>query len=145
MVIKRHKITLTILIVLLCSQLNSREPFVVLESSHSHANKKINSKNKFLKNNNHFVIHEVKFGDSLSKIINKYYKNTGLNKKIIEISIIEINKKAFVRDNPNYLFAGQKIRVPSINEIKNLVIKKPNNKKASVNSKSDQIYFFGSN
>ena len=32
--------------------------------------------------------------------------------KILEVSIIEINKHAFVRNNPHFLFAGKKIRIP---------------------------------
>ena len=68
--------------------------------------------------------------------------NTGLNMKIVEISIIEINKHAFVRDNPHFLYAGKKIKIPSVNEIMNLK-SKPNRMSGSkVNNKS-HIYFFG--
>jgi hypothetical protein len=51
-----------------------------------------------------------------------------------------------VRNNPNYLYSGKKLYLPSINEIKNLIIKK--NKKIDSKKKynspsSSQIYFFG--
>ena len=96
-----------------------------------------------MKNQNYSVIHKVKDGESLSGILNKYYGNTGLNMKIVEISIIEINKHAFVRDNPHFLYAGKKIKIPSVNEIMNLVKSKPNRMSGSkVNNKS-HIYFFG--
>ena len=125
----------------------SNEPFVILEyqgNNFENSNqKKINRNNKFLKNQNHSVIHKVKDGESLSGILNKYYGNTGLNMKIVEISIIEINKHAFVRDNPHFLYAGKKIKIPSVNEIMNLVKSKPNRMSGSkVNNKS-HIYFFG--
>ena len=50
------------------------------------------------------------------------------------------------RNNPNYLFSGKSLYLPSINQIKGLIIKK--NKKIindeSLNSsRSSQIYFFG--
>ena len=112
----------------------------IIENSNK---KKINRNNKFLKNQNYSVIHKVKDGESLSGILNKYYGNTGLNMKIVEISIIEINKHAFVRDNPHFLYAGKKIKIPSVNEIMNLVKSKPNRMSGSkVNNKS-HIYFFG--
>ena len=125
----------------------SNEPFVILEyqgNNFENSNqKKINRNNKFLKNQNYSVIHKVKDGESLSGILNKYYGNTGLNMKIVEISIIEINKHAFVRDNPHFLYAGKKIKIPSVNEIMNLVKSKPNRMSGSkVNNKS-HIYFFG--
>ena len=61
-------------------------------------------------------------------------------------STFHFNKNAFVRSNPNYLYSGKKLYLPSINEIKNLIIKK--NKKIDSNKKynspsSSQIYFFG--
>ena len=122
----------------------SNEPFVVLNyNNNSVLSNNIDSNNKFIKDSAHSEIHLVKEGDSLSGIINKYYKNTGLNMRIVEISIIEMNKNAFVRNNPNYLFAGKKIKIPSINEMMNLVKKTKKTKSQNINKKS-HIYFFGS-
>ena len=87
--------------------------------------------------------HTVKDGESLSEIINKFYGNTGLNMRIIQLSLTEINKHAFVRNNPNYLFAGKKLKIPSINEIMNLVKNKPNQRKTSGNRGNNHIYFYG--
>lgn len=122
----------------------SNEPFVVLNyNNNSVLSNNIDSNNKFIKDSAHSEIHLVEEGDSLSGIINKYYKNTGLNMRIVEISIIEMNKNAFVRNNPNYLFAGKKIKIPSINEMMNLVKKTKKTKSQNINKKS-HIYFFGS-
>ena len=41
--------------------------------------------------------------------------------KILEVSLIQMNKHAFVRNNPHFLYAGKKIKIPSVNEIMNLV------------------------
>tara|TARA_X000000950_G_C13845526_1_gene632152 strand:- start:109 stop:474 length:366 start_codon:yes stop_codon:yes gene_type:complete len=105
--------------------------------------KKINKNNKFIKDQNYSTSHTVKDGESLSEIINKFYGNTGLNMRIIQLSLTEINKHAFVRNNPNYLFAGKKLKIPSINEIMNLVKNKPNQRKTSGNRGNNHIYFYG--
>ena len=134
-----------ILAIILCSfPAYSQEPFVVLENSKTNypTSSKIDMYNPFLKDSNHSEMHLVEPGDSLSGIIKKYYKNTGLNMRIVELSIIEINKKAFVRNNPNYLYAGKKIKIPSINQIMNLVMNTTNKQKKNPSS---HIYFFGGN
>ena len=125
----------------------SNEPFVVLEYKGNFFDqsdsKKINKNNKFIKDQNYSTSHTVKDGESLSEIINKFYGNTGLNMSIIQLSLTEINKHAFVRNNPNYLFAGKKLKIPSINEIMNLVKNKPNQRKTSGNRGNNHIYFYG--
>ena len=125
----------------------SNEPFVVLEYKGNFFDqsdsKKINKNNTFIKDQNYSTSHTVKDGESLSEIINKFYGNTGLNMRIIQLSLTEINKHAFVRNNPNYLFAGKKLKIPSINEIMNLVKNKPNQRKTSSNRGNNHIYFYG--
>ena len=135
---------LIIFFVFLSLNLSANEPFVVLEyKSDVMNNKKLNRDNQFIKNQNYSISHKVKSGESLSGILKKYYGNSGLNMKIIEISIIEMNKHAFVRGNPHFLFAGKKIKIPSVNEIMNLV-KNEENQSSSINSsRNGHIYFYG--
>ena len=121
------------------ANVNAIEPFVVLDyNNYSHSDD-MDQNNAFLRDSSYSTTHLVEIGDSLSGIINKYYKNTGFNMRIVEISILEINKKAFVRNNPNYLFAGKTLKIPSVNEMMNLV--KKGTKKSQNNGK--HIYFFG--
>tara|TARA_B100000989_G_scaffold63429_1_gene43826 strand:- start:1546 stop:1986 length:441 start_codon:yes stop_codon:yes gene_type:complete len=125
---------------------STREPFVVLEfKENTNLNDKISvdRNNNFLKDQSYNTTHKVKEGESLSGILNKYYKNTGLNMRVLELAIIEINKHAFVRNNPNFLFAGKKIKIPSINEIMNLVKQTPTNANTINNSRKNHIYFYG--
>ena len=63
--------------------------------------------------------------------------------KIIEISIIEINKHAFVRENPHFLYAGKILKIPSVSEIMNLVRKTPDKNSNSKSSQRNHIYFYG--
>ena len=86
-------------------------------------------------------------GDSVKfKNVEKYYGETAavknFNLDIWSLSIVHFNKHAFVRKNPNYLYADKTLYLPSVLEIKNLLIKaKPNKKVYSKDEK--HIYFFG--
>ena len=143
---KKNYLITFLSIFLLNSYTFSNEPFVVLEyrgGFENEGNKKIDKDNKFIRDQNYSAIHKVNSGESLSGILKKYYGNTGLNMRVVELSVIEINKHAFVRNNPHFLYAGKKIKIPSVNEIMNLVKSKPNRMSGSkVNNKS-HIYFFG--
>ena len=135
------------LVIIFSFEIKSNEPFVILEYNNQNFNesdaKNINKNNKFLKDHNYSVNHKVKDGESLSGILHKYYGNTGLNMKIIEISIIEINKHAFVRENPHFLYAGKVLKIPSVSEIMNLVRKAPDKNSNSKSSQRNHIYFYG--
>ena len=135
------------LVIVFSFEIKSNEPFVILEYNNQNLNesstKNINKNNKFIKDHNYSVNHKVKDGESLSGILHKYYGNTGLNMKIIEISIIEINKHAFVRENPHFLYAGKILKIPSVSEIMNLVRKTPDKKSNSKSSQRNHIYFYG--
>ena len=135
------------LVIFIGFETKSNEPFVILEYNNQNFNesgtKNINKNNKFIKDHNYSVNHKVKDGESLSGILHKYYGNTGLNMKIIEISIIEINKHAFVRENPHFLYAGKILKIPSVSEIMNLVRNTPDKKSNSKSSQRNHIYFYG--
>ena len=136
-------IIIAISIILLFEQASSNEPFVVLEyKGMSASGSGLNKENIFIKNQNHSVVHKVQSGESLSGILDKYYGKSGLNMKVIEISIIEMNKHAFVRNNPHFLYAGKKIKIPSLNEIMNLVKNESVTNKSS-STKTNHIYFYG--
>ncbi len=124
--------------------IESNEPFVVLEyKGNMETQEGLNRENIFIKNQNYSIKHTVKNGESLSGILSKYYGNSGLNMKIIEVSILEMNKHAFVRGNPHFLFAGKKIKIPSVNEIMNLVKNEKKNQNLDNSSRESHIYFYG--
>ena len=131
-------------IIFLFEQVSSNEPFVVLEyKGMSGKTSGLNKDNIFIKNQNHSVNHKVESGESLSGILDKYYGRSGLNMKIIETSIIEMNKHAFVRNNPHFLYAGKKLKIPSLNEIMNLVKNEKNITNVNSSSNTNHIYFYG--
>ena len=138
------RLFIIILIILTVSinKASSTEPFVVLDYNPGRGRDgKLNTETIFIKNQGYSVKHKIKNGESLSDILKKYYGNSGLNMRIIEVSLIEINKHAFVRKNPNYMFAGKTLTIPSINQIMNLV-KNKKNYSSTQSSRREHIYFF---
>ena len=115
------------------------QPLVILEYSNSNDNKIENSNNE-----DYSTYYKVKTNDTLSKIIQKHYGNKGLNFTFVQAAILHKNKNAFVRSNPNFMYAKKNLYLPSINEIKDLVYKDKKKlskiKDASINQ---EIYFFG--
>ena len=138
-------INLKFIISLICySSFAHSEPFVVLEYR-SASNNITNSENSFLNDENFSLKHKVKKNETLTDIILKYYGFRYFNKDILSLSIVHFNKHAFVRKNPNYLFAGKVLYLPSVKEIQNLVLKLPKSDKSEKNfsNRNNQIYFFG--
>ena len=128
------------------SKISFSEPFVVLEYRGNIDRGDLTSNNSFLKDLNYSAKHVVLKNETLSDIMLNYYGSKSFNNNILSLAIVHFNKKAFVRNNPNYLYSGKKLYLPSINEIKDLIIKKNNNEentKKNNSSISSQIYFFG--
>ena len=121
------------------------EPIVVLEySSNNIQDEGLNSSNTFISNPNFSTKHRVSQDETLGHILYSYYGKSGLNLRIVEMAIVEFNPKSFRNRNPNYLFADQNLYLPSLNEMKELVLGKSKNKVTTKeNNNSTHIYFFG--
>ena len=99
-------------------------PLVVLENDQRQSGEKLRSSaSKFADDPDHAERHTVKKGDSLFKIINKYYSGAGLDRNFLELAIVKANREAFVRNNPNFLYAGRVLHLPSVNQIKSMVMR----------------------
>ena len=130
----------------LAQSLIASEPIVVLEySSNSIQSNSLNSSNTFVSNPNFSTKHKVNQDETLGHILYSYYGKSGLNLRIVEMAIVEFNPNSFRNRNPNFLFADQNLYLPSLNEMKNLVLGKSKNKFDSNNNNnsSTHIYFFG--
>ena len=99
-------------------------PIVVLEyPAYTGASPgRLDSSNMFVADPNHSASHRVQPNETLSHIITEYYAGSGLDLSVVQMAIVKKNRKAFVRGNPNFLFADKVIRLPSLNEMKNLVL-----------------------
>ena len=89
--------------------------------------------------------HEVAQDETLGHIMKDYYGGSGMNMKFVEMAIVQVNRHAFVRGNPNFLYAKKTIRLPSLNQIKALVTgaKPENSPSQSGSGRTNEIYFFG--
>ena len=135
-----------ILFIISLSKLSFSEPFVVLEYRGNSDRGNLSSDNLFLKDLNYNANHVVLKNETLSDIMLNYYGSRAFNNRILSLAIVHFNKKAFVRNNPNFLYSGKKLYLPSVNEIKNLIIKKDKNSKnkdKKYPSITSHIYFFG--
>ena len=136
------KLSLILICLQLVTKTVSSEPFVVLEYRNNDTKSFEKSNNPFLSNQNFSKKHKVKKNETLSEIILKNYGVKHFNIDILSLSIVHFNKHAFVRKNPNFLYANKTLYLPSVLEIKNLLLKaKPSDKEYPKNEK--HIYFFG--
>ena len=144
---KKHQIYYFYLVfILFFSKISLSEPFVVLEYRGNIERGNLTSDNSFLKDLDHSSKHIVLKNETLSDIMLNYYGSKSFNNNILSLAIVHFNKKSFVRNNPNYLYSGKSLYLPSINEIKDLIIKKNKNKENTEKNNSSitsQIYFFG--
>jgi Tfp pilus assembly protein FimV len=129
----------------LAQNLIASEPIVVLEySSNSIQSSGSNISNTFVSNPNFSAKHKVDQDETLGHILYSYYGKSGLNLRIVEMAIVEFNPNSFRNRNPNFLFADQDLYLPSLNDMKNLVLGKSKNKvDSNNNNNSTHIYFFG--
>ena len=135
-----------VILIISFSKFSISEPFVVLEYRGNSDRGNLQSNNLFLQDLNYSTKHIVSKNETLSDIMLNYYGTSSFNNKILSLAIVSFNKNAFVRNNPNYLYSGKKLHLPSVNEIKNLIIKKSKNltnDKKNKSSITSQIYFFG--
>ena len=89
-------------------------------------------------------MHQVAEAETLSHIMAEYYGGSGLNMKFVELAILQFNREAFVRGNPNFLFAGKLLHLPSVNQIKALVTgQKSKSQRSPSNRNQNEIFFFG--
>ena len=124
-----------------------QSPIVVLEYPNSSNNQQNFSDNLFVQNYDYTTIHKVKPDETLSHILDDYYSGSGLNMKFVEMAIIAHNRHAFVKNNPNFLFAEKTLKLPSLNQIQALLLgdNAPESltKPKSGAARSQEIYFIG--
>ena len=120
------------------------QPIVILEYPTFTNSTQNYSDNVFIQNHDYSTTHKVKPDETLSHILEDYYSGSGLNLKFIELAIVAHNKHAFVKNNPNFLFADKTLRLPSLNQIQAMILgnnapTEPTNKGV----RSQEIYYIG--
>ena len=134
--------------ILLTSSISYSEPIVVLEYRGTNYQNEYAepSNNIFIMDPDHTEKHKVPKGQSLSEVIDDFYAGSGLDERFLRLAIVAANPKAFAQENPNFMFAGATLHLPSLNQIQAMVLGVPIDKKTSQfePQRSDKgIFFFG--
>ena len=133
---------------LIFSTTSFSQPIVILEyrgSNHQNLSEDI-SNNIFMMDPDHTEKHTVPKGQSLSEIIDDYYSGSGLDKRFLKLAIVAANPRAFAQQNPNFMFAGATLHLPSLNQIQAMVLGIPINgnlKDYEKQADNRGIFFFG--
>ena len=124
------------------------EPIVVLEYG-QHAGSLENgddsSTHPFRMDLDYQQSHKVVPDETLGHIMQAYYGGSGLNMTFVEMAIVQFNKHAFVRGNPNFLYANKTLHLPSVNQIQALALGKTEKvrQNKSYGEGQNEIFFFG--
>ena len=145
--IKLLKLILFCNILMFCTKSFS-QPIVILEYRGSNYQNLSEdpSNNIFIMDPDHTEKHTVPKGQSLTEIIDDYYSGSGLDKRFLKLAIVAANPKAFAQQNPNFMFAGAILHLPSLNQIQAMVLGIPINKNLKDYEKQADnrgIFFFG--
>ena len=133
---------------LMFSTTSFSQPIVILEyrgPNNQNLSEDI-SNNIFMMDPDHTEKHTVPKGQSLSEIIDDYYSGSGLDKRFLKLAIVAANPRAFAQQNPNFMFAGATLHLPSLNQIQAMVLGIPiNGKLKDYEKQADNrgIFFFG--
>ena len=123
------------------------EPIVILEyRQDSAAQIGEDSTHPFRMDPNYSARHRVRKDETLSHVIANFYGGSGIDRAFVQMAIIRKNKSAFVRGNPNYLFADKVLHLPSLNEIRAMLVKQssPESDANMPEDNRNHIFFFGS-
>ena len=122
-------------------------PIVVLEypGYSSASTPGLNQDNPFVYDPDHTASHRVQPDETLSHIITAYYAGSGLDLSVVQMAIVKKNKSAFVRGNPNFLYADRTLHLPSVNQIQALALGKKEKVEQgeSYGERQNEIFFFG--
>ena len=124
------------------------EPIVVLNYSQRGASDELTAEannHPFRMDSNYHQSHKVMPDETLGHIMQSYYGGSGLNMTFVELAIVQFNKHAFVRGNPNFLYADKILHLPSVNQIQGLALGKKEKSRSNetYGGQQNEIFFFG--
>lgn len=67
----------------------------------------------------------IQDGDTLNVIIDNYMGHLPLRRDILRTALVQINPHAFKRGNPNWMFRGAKLKIPTIADIERVIFTTP--------------------
>ncbi len=80
----------------------------------------------------------IKPGDSLGGIAKRAYGDTDLKPSLVMQMMVENNPTAFFRNNANFIYAGKIIRIPSVEDFRNMLFSGQSDSLLTQNSDKSQ-------
>ncbi len=71
------------------------------------------------------VYYDVQFGDTLDSIIKSQLPEFPVKKSIVREAIVSANRHAFRRNNPHWMYANKKLKLPDNSDIHQAIFKTP--------------------
>ena len=122
------------------------EPIVILEYRQTGGTKEgtLNT-HPFRLDPDYSTRHRVRKDETLSHIIANFYGGSDIDRAFVQMAIIRKNKSAFVRSNPHYLYADKVLHLPSLNEIRAMLVKQPaaDAHSSTRDNNREHIFYFG--
>jgi Tfp pilus assembly protein FimV len=75
--------------------------------------------------------YRTKPGDTVDMILLRMLPNMPVKKAILRQALVKANPHAFKRSNPNWMYAGKRLRLPTADDIHNVVFVKQSSKNKS--------------
>ena len=124
------------------------EPIVVLEYSQRGGSDELTgeaSKHPFRMDPNYSRSQRGRADETLGHIMQAYYGGSGSKTTFVELAIVQFNRHAFVRANPNFLYADKTLHLPSVNQIQALAVGKKDKPQQNdtYGGRQNEIFFFG--
>ena len=86
-------------------------------------------------------LYRVRSGDTLDGIIERFYADSSLQKKILRDAFVKSNPQSFRRNNANWMLAGTGLRLPDRDAVYNVVFKGDVASRRSAVDKSSWVRF----
>lgn len=122
------------------------EPIIILEYRQTGgANEGASNTHPFRLDPDYSTRHRVRKDETLSHIIANFYGGSDIDRAFVQMAIIRKNKSAFVRSNPHYLYADKVLHLPSLNEIRGMLVKQPaaDANTSILDDNREHIFYFG--
>ena len=122
------------------------EPIVILEYRHTGGtNEGTSNTHPFRLDPDYSTRHRVRKDETLSHIIHNFYGGSDIDRAFVQMAIIRKNKSAFVRSNPHYLYADKVLHLPSLNEIRAMLVNQSagDSRTSTRDDNREHIFYFG--
>jgi Tfp pilus assembly protein FimV len=76
--------------------------------------------------------YQVRTGDTLDVLIRRIYGDSAIRNDILRQAIIRANPHAFRNNNPNWMFADARLRIPQADDVMTLIFRDMNEVRARI-------------